>query len=54
MFSIPDFLGFIISEEYLIGIKNWIPFAKFNLGWVLTAFLVFVLGNLFQKPINSL
>ena len=54
MFSIPDFLGFIISEEYLIGIKNWIPFAKFNLGWVLPAFLVFVLGNLFQKPINSL
>lgn len=53
IFSIPDFFGYLISEEYLIGIKNWIPFANFNLGWVLPAFLVFLLGNFFQKSINS-
>jgi len=52
IFSIPDFLGYFISEDYLIGIKSWIPFANFNLGWVLPAFLLFLLGNFFQKPIN--
>ena len=49
IFSIPDFLGYLISEDYLIGIKNVIPFAKFNLGWVLPAFLVFLLGNVFTN-----
>jgi len=52
IFSIPDFLGYFISEDYLIGIKSWIPFANFNLGWVLPAFLLFLFGNFFQKPIN--
>jgi LIVCS family branched-chain amino acid:cation transporter len=48
IFSIPDFLGFIIPRENLIGIINFIPFAKFSLGWVLPAFLVFGLLN-FKK-----
>ena len=42
IFSIPDFLGFIIPRENLTGIKSSIPLAEFSLGWVLPAFLVFV------------
>jgi len=42
LFSIPDFLGFIIPREHLVGIKNVIPLANASLGWVLPAFLVFV------------
>ena len=41
-FSIPDFLGFIIAEEKLVGLKNSIPLANENMGWVLPAVIVFV------------
>ena len=46
IFSIPDFLGFIIPRENLTGIKSFIPLAAHSLGWVLPALLVFVLLNL--------
>lgn len=49
LFSIPDFLGVIISEEKLEGIKNVIPLAGENMGWVLPAFVTFILLNLFRK-----
>tara|TARA_R110002126_G_C10489807_1_gene503467 strand:- start:15516 stop:16784 length:1269 start_codon:yes stop_codon:yes gene_type:complete len=49
IFSIPDFLGFIIPRENLTGIKNSIPFAEYSLGWVLPACLVFVVLNLMEK-----
>ena len=42
VFSIPDFLGFIIPRENLTGIKNIIPLAEHSLGWVLPAILVFL------------
>jgi len=45
LFSIPDFLGFIIDEKYLVTIKNIIPLANNNMGWVLPSLLVFVLVN---------
>ena len=48
LFSIPDFLGFIISREKLTGIKSIIPFAEDSLGWVLPALLVFLLLNLIR------
>ena len=46
IFSIPDFLGFIIASENLTGIKSIIPLAEHSLGWVLPALLVFGLLNL--------
>lgn len=49
IFSIPDFLGFIVPKESLTGIKNIIPFANEHLGWVLPAILSFVMVNLIQK-----
>jgi LIVCS family branched-chain amino acid:cation transporter len=49
IFSITDFLGFIIPRENLTGIKSSIPFAENSLGWVLPALLVFVVLNLVQK-----
>ncbi len=49
LFSIPDFLKFIIPVERLEGIKSIIPLAQYSLGWVLPALLTFVLVNLFQK-----
>ncbi|WP_223032562.1 branched-chain amino acid transport system II carrier protein [Hanstruepera marina] len=50
IFSIPDFLGFLIDAEWLNEIKSFIPLANDNLGWVLPAFLVFVLANTIKKP----
>lgn len=49
IFSIPDFLGFIIPTENLEFINETIPFAKQNLGWVLPALVTFILVNVFQK-----
>lgn len=49
IFSIPDFLGFIIPKENLDFINETIPFAKQNLGWVLPAFVTFILVNVFKK-----
>jgi len=46
LFSIPDFLGFIFSEEKLEGIKNSIPLAHENMGWVLPALVTFVVTNI--------
>ncbi|WP_339659548.1 branched-chain amino acid transport system II carrier protein [uncultured Polaribacter sp.] len=46
IFSIPDFLGFIIPRENLTEIINIIPLAKHSLGWVIPALLVFVGLNL--------
>ena len=54
VFSIPDFLGFLIPSENLQDIKNVIPFANHNLGWVLPALATFVLVNLIsgnKKPV---
>ena len=46
IFSIPDFLGFIIPRENLTGIKSFIPLATHSLGWVLPALLAFLLLNI--------
>ena len=52
IFSIPDFLGFIIDPKLLTGIKNTIPLANYSLGWVLPAFITFLalnFTNFFKK-----
>jgi len=49
IFSIPDFLSFLISAEKLESITRIIPFAKFNLGWVLPAVITFILVNIITK-----
>lgn len=46
LFSIPDFLGFLLAEGSLQEIKELIPFADQNLGWVLPAIIAFVSSNL--------
>lgn len=48
IFSIPDFLQFIINKKYLIVIKNNIPLANHNLGWVLPAIGFFIITNLIE------
>jgi LIVCS family branched-chain amino acid:cation transporter len=45
IFSIPDFLGFIIPREQLTGIKSFIPLAAESLGWVLPALISFLALN---------
>jgi len=49
IFSIPDFLGFLIPVERLQDVKEIIPLAQHNLGWVLPALATFVLANLIIK-----
>ncbi|NNM23605.1 MAG: branched-chain amino acid transport system II carrier protein [Flavobacteriaceae bacterium] len=45
LFSIPDFLGFLIAQEQLQGIRGWLPFANDNMGWILPALITFVITN---------
>jgi len=46
LFSIPDFLGFLIETEWLNRLKEIIPLANQNLGWVLPAVIAFIISNL--------
>lgn len=45
IFSIPDFLSFLVPAEHLQGVQEYIPLAQHNLGWVLPALVSFVLAN---------
>ncbi len=49
IFSIPDFLKFLIPPERLDDIIEVIPLASQGLGWVLPALFTFVLINLREK-----
>jgi LIVCS family branched-chain amino acid:cation transporter len=49
VFSIPDFLGFLIEANWLNNLKDVIPFADKNLGWVLPSLLIFILVNVYRK-----
>ena len=49
LFSIPDFLKFIINPENLKGVQNYIPLSEHSLGWVLPALITFVFINLIKK-----
>ncbi|CAL2090579.1 Branched-chain amino acid ABC transporter substrate-binding protein [Tenacibaculum sp. 190524A02b] len=48
VFSIPDFLQFVVDKDKLTGIINLIPLAKYHLGWVLPAVLSFGFVNLLK------
>ncbi|MFT5762480.1 MAG: LIVCS family branched-chain amino acid:cation transporter [Polaribacter sp.] len=49
LFSIPDFLKFIINPDNLTGIQSYIPFSEHSLGWVLPALLIFIVVNVFKN-----
>lgn len=49
VFSIPDFLGFLLPKESLTDIKNLIPLSQYHLGWLLPALIGFVGVNLVMK-----
>lgn len=49
VFSIPDFIGVVFSNIEITTLKNLIPLANANLGWVIPAFLAFVVCNLAKK-----
>jgi len=48
IFSIPDFLGFIVPPESLVDIKNAIPLANYSLGWVLPMIITLIGVNVFE------
>lgn len=49
IFSIPDFLKFLIPVENLQFLIDTIPFSNNSLGWVLPALIIFVLTNIVEK-----
>lgn len=53
VFSLPDALKFVFSEELFTAIQRWIPFSQYDLGWVLPAFLAFVVARIFGSKIQA-
>ena len=53
IFSIPDFLGHLISADWLTQLKDSIPLANQELGWVIPALIAFVVVNLIKKPLKQ-
>lgn len=51
LFSIPDFLGLIISSDKPLTIQSYIPLSEYSLGWVLPAIITFSVFN-FKKIKN--
>lgn len=49
IFSIPDFLGFLTEAEWLSRLKDIVPYADKNLGWVFPALLAFLIPNMIRK-----
>lgn len=49
IFSIPDFLQYFLPEASLSGIQRFVPFSRYNLGWVLPALAAFGLANIARK-----
>lgn len=49
LFSIPDVVGVISPSKNLSNVVNFIPFAKYSLGWVLPSFAGFIIANLIAK-----
>ncbi len=49
IFSIPDFLQFLLPKEQLKGVINIIPLANHHIGLVVPALVSFVLVNFFVK-----
>jgi LIVCS family branched-chain amino acid:cation transporter len=53
VFSIPDFLGFLLPDSSVAEIQNYLPFAKEGLGWVLPALLSFFAANTYLHVLGS-
>lgn len=49
LFSIPDFLSFLIPEESLESIRSIVPLADQNLGWVVPALLTFGIMSVIER-----
>ena len=49
LFSIPDVVGVINPSKNLSSVVNFIPFAKYSLGWVLPSLAGFIIANLLAK-----
>ncbi|WP_179333815.1 branched-chain amino acid transport system II carrier protein [Winogradskyella costae] len=52
LFSIPDVIGFISPSESLTIVTDYIPFSSQSLGWVLPAFLAFVVSSFVQQKMR--
>ncbi len=53
IFSVPDFLQFLVAKESLTGIQNFIPLSNYNLGWVLPAMVSFIGVNFFKLNLKK-
>lgn len=53
LFSIPDFLKFIIDADWVSEIFSWIPLSSYGLAWVIPVILSFIMAQLFKKTASS-
>ena len=49
LFSIPDFLGFIVPAKGIEILQSFIPFGQYNLGWVLPALIAWATTNMVKR-----
>jgi len=53
VFSIPDFLSFLIPQKQIENFVSIIPLAQYNLGWVLPSIITFFVVNLLTKRVEK-
>lgn len=49
IFSVPDFIQSIAKNDAITNLQNYIPLAKYNLGWVLPALFTFIIVSFLNK-----
>jgi LIVCS family branched-chain amino acid:cation transporter len=52
IFSLPDVIGFISPSNTLNHVTSYIPFAQYQLGWVLPSIIAFILVNIFRREMQ--
>ncbi|RKS55246.1 LIVCS family branched-chain amino acid:cation transporter [Gillisia mitskevichiae] len=53
IFSLPDALKYVISEELFANIQLYIPLSEYGLGWVIPATLAFFGSYFYEKSISN-
>ena len=54
LFSLPDALKYVVSEELFSNIQLYIPLSEYGLGWVIPATLAFFGSYFYERKTNIL
>lgn len=49
IFSIPDFIGFLFSDNPFLSVREFLPLGEQNMGWALPSLLTLIISNSIER-----